>query len=927
MSDENSSLPETETAPPEATPEGTPPSPLANRLALMALVFIFGLIIPPIAGLVILKIIMYIGLMFEQGEDGLAWVSLFYLFGVYALVIAAGASGAIIPGILLLVRDRFPRLQQIQAPLIGVLIFWISAPFLFFGMEPELERYFKQHATLVKNIQMDDRETIGKMLREKPGLVNQKDEETGDTPLMAAVGKGDVSLLRKLLDSGADPNIKGPCRTYGHGCTPLHNSADQGKREICELLLDHGVDINARSGSGQTALSMGNPFVMETLLLRGADPNIPDDQGTAPLHKAVRSGNLEMARLLLENGADPNLKTAEWDGASPLLLAADLPASEDMIALLLASGADPNCREDRGKTPLHHAAQRSNQAAIDLLLQAGADPDLADRAGRNFLFELLKSGDPDVFKAVLPRAVTRGAGLDGTDDYDKMTLLHVAAKAKRADAVKLLLKQGADPSVTDKTGRNFLFYLLDSADPDTFRLALAKAISRGVDINEKVGDSGETLLHLAAKSGRPEIVKVLLQKGSDANAIDARNQQTALHYAAESGNEEIVKLLLAFKADPNARDERRLTPLFRALDRGQTNAALALIAGKADPQLIIWKNRNFANWRCDRESCKETQKEVMRLHPEIKPPPPEPYKNYDCPPCGAVGDHDFPTLKKFVAQNPDSANKQSTDGSTPLLFAVMQGDTPMVEFLIAHGAEVNHQNQSHNFPLLVATRKNDLAMMEILLKNGADTGALNEWGFTPLHFTAYKEDQAEAAELLLKHGAKVDASNKKCNGWTPLLNAAREGAVKTAAVLLQHGADREARTTNGGGRTPLALAAQYGQKDFVALMIEKGADMNARDSLGRSPLHLCVTNSFKAPPEEIAEVVRLLAARGADLNARDKEGKTPLHLAVINNHKDMVELLCSLGADRSIADQVRKTPLDYAKSMELDEIKAVLKKK
>ncbi len=419
MSDESSPLPEAQAAPPETPPAETPPagpppppSPLANRLALMALVFIFGLIIPPIAGLVILRVIMFIGLMFEQGEDGLAWVSLFYLFGVYALVIAAGASGAIIPGILLLVRNRFPRLRQIQAPLIGVLIFWISAPFLFFGMEPELERYFKEHATLVSSIKMDDRETIGKMLREKPALANQRDEETGATPLMAAVGKGDVSLVQKLLDSGADPNARGTCSMHGFGCTPLHHAAEQGKREICEILLDHGVDINAQSGSGQTALNMANPFVAETLLARGADPNIPDLQGTAPLHKAVRSGNLELARLLLQKGADPNLKTAEGNGATPLLIAADLLDSEDIIALLLDSGADPNCRGNYDRTPLHYAAKKSNQAAIDLLLKGGADPGLADGSGCNFLFDLFKSGDPEVFNAVLPRAVARGAGLD-----------------------------------------------------------------------------------------------------------------------------------------------------------------------------------------------------------------------------------------------------------------------------------------------------------------------------------------------------------------------------------------------------------------------------------------------------------------------------------------------------------------------------------
>ena len=96
---------------------------------------------------------------------------------------------------------------------------------------------------------------------------------------------GDINEVRRLLESGANPNIKDP--TYDEDAwTPLLYASSYGFYEVSNLLLDYG-----------------------------ADPNIPDDWGQTPLMWASYKGHEEIVRLLLESGADPNIKDDDGDNA------------------------------------------------------------------------------------------------------------------------------------------------------------------------------------------------------------------------------------------------------------------------------------------------------------------------------------------------------------------------------------------------------------------------------------------------------------------------------------------------------------------------------------------------------------------------------------------------------------------------------------
>lgn len=158
----------------------------------------------------------------------------------------------------------------------------------------------------------------------------------------AATGKVDrvAVLLARPGGLAADPGL---AKTYApDGFTPLGLAAFFGQREVVELLLQQGADVNAvsRNVSGYTALTGavagGHREIVATLLAHGARADHRYGPGYTPLHEAAASGKLEIARLLLDHGADPNAHTD--DGKTPLALAVE-KKQEKTDALLRQHGA------------------------------------------------------------------------------------------------------------------------------------------------------------------------------------------------------------------------------------------------------------------------------------------------------------------------------------------------------------------------------------------------------------------------------------------------------------------------------------------------------------------------------------------------------------------------------------------------------------
>jgi cytohesin len=146
--------------------------------------------------------------------------------------------------------------------------------------------------------------------------------------------RGQKDVAEVLLDKGAEVNARSK-----DDLTPLHIAAGTGQLLVMNLLLRAGGEIEARDNKGRTALHFsaitGNKSVAERLLAVGAELEVRTPNGGTPLHWAVGTGHSNVAEFLLSKGADVNAQ--DNDGDTPLWVA--YMKRHDLMPMLRKWGA------------------------------------------------------------------------------------------------------------------------------------------------------------------------------------------------------------------------------------------------------------------------------------------------------------------------------------------------------------------------------------------------------------------------------------------------------------------------------------------------------------------------------------------------------------------------------------------------------------
>jgi ankyrin repeat protein len=704
------------------------------------------------------------------------------------------------------------------------------------------------------------------------------------------------------------------------------------------------------------AVRRGDVQEVARLLAAGADPNVKDLYGDAPLHIAAEQCRADLAELLLRHGADPNAKNVR--GETPLHRAV-WERCGAVVELLLRHGADPNARDADGETPLHRAVSVGDVALVELLLKHGADPNARDKEGWT---PLHRAGSVELVELLLRYGADPNARTDAG-----VTLLHSAAISGNVKLAEILLSRGVDPNAraTDgatplhiATGMLHIYSQEEVCHPDFVRLLL----SYGADLNMRDGD-GHTPLYYAARNGCVEVVKMLLTAGAapDADAVaeaagrcrfdvldlfpDVSAAAGALLRRCGGGGVEYLcrrgvlhPLLCAAAADDavaveeflkqgvdlGVRDLLGRTVLHIAAELCRTNAAKTLLTHGADPNARDAEGATPLH-RAVAVGCVEVAELLLSrgADPNVRD------KDGYTPLFILAGDsRESVDLAAVLLDHGADPNVVDYQGRTPLFHVAERLHINLFYLLLSRGARAT---------LREAALIGDVYLAEDLLKQGADPDKRDADGRTPLHYAFWASEggwrcHVEVAELLLRHGAYPDIRDG--DGHTPLYYAAQSVCLDGVLLLPKHGAvvypevldvvtsleeSREILKLRGVVKrlaergvlsmcnetceTPLHNLHKYDY--YKQLWLIEFGDPNVRDRHGRTPLHYAIM--LDGP-------LRLLLDHGADPNARDKEGKTPLHYAVAHGRSDAVKLLLEYGAevDEELAEALRLTPLHLA---------------
>ena len=390
------------------------------------------------------------------------------------------------------------------------------------------------------------------------------------TEYIEAVHKGDANRVKSLLADNDELLEFIDAPWFAFDAPAIVFAAASGNRELIQVLLDAGADIDAKSSwwaGGTSALQHAagsmlayNRDLAEYLIERGA---------TIDAHAAAALDRVETLEALIRENPDV-VNAPGSDGMSPLHFAATPRIAE----LLLANGADINLRDrDHYGTPAQWTMRRRPEVCR-YLLEQGAEADVVlycamgdvERAKAEFQTnpELLnlrinvKSAKGYVIPTLESPQVQEvpGGHVYAYQVGPTMPLLEIALQSKQMAIVDLLIDLGYEINLRD-------WYMLVGQGPERFDELVKGFLAKGWDINalQKHRRGMWTPLHWVAQRGLTNGVACLLANGADPNVTDDKGQ-TPLHFIAQKGvGKNQAKLLIEHGADPNARDDAGQTPL------------------------------------------------------------------------------------------------------------------------------------------------------------------------------------------------------------------------------------------------------------------------------------------------------------------------------------------------------------------------------
>lgn len=596
---------------------------------------------------------------------------------------------------------------------------------------------------------------IVRLLLSTGHVVPDRKSAEGNTPLGLAAYKGSPSTVKVLLDAGVDIEAKssGIDRTYG-----LSNCLRK-KGDVNELTALHAWACNGRYGS--TLEEFVNTGIL--LLEAGCSPHARDTEGKIPLFRWSKFYNLEWAtafsKVLIERGQ-----------------------------------SDASARDNYGNTPLHSLTSRHTDAHIGFLLSGGGNFN-SHRTWDGQTPLMCTFGHwTDKKREDWHEFVEKYDVIPNAQSSDGKTVLHMAlaSDAWTVSKVKHWLEAGADPTIEDSRGQNCLFNLKLSKDAEVAEDTLIDLLEdAGVDLNAR-DHEGRNVPLAAIGWANLDVLEKLESYGFDLTATDHQGR-TALHILSSlsvshhsvsphdhQNRLEYLNFLLDTGLDPNTQDYAGNTMLHYAVKN--TGPFLRTARYLLDTALEVGAKASI---------CNHKGRSLLHIAAAL------PIERYDYHGCDSEKRLVYLLSPRFGLD----VNLADHDGITPLHFAATNADSRVSDLLSA----------------------------------GAYFGAVDHCKRTVLHYAARGGNSNALGlitKILVSNGLQALIDKPDHNGRTPLHDAVRSGVLESVEILLAAFSDPNAR--DFGGKTCFHIVSECNEERHL-MELQRSSQQQYQGDRNRYP--------------------------------------------------------------------------------------------
>jgi ankyrin repeat protein len=523
----------------------------------------------------------------------------------------------------------------------------------------------------------------------------------------------------------------------------------------------------------------------------------------------------------LDNGIDIEIENNNKETA---IFYATQSKSSAVLQLLVENKININHTNIYIRTALQDAVISANNRVVNYLIQNTTSLQNCDIHGNNLIFDAVANGSMDIIRKI---GAIKEININQINN-DGDTIMHKESVFRDNDLAILLMELGANPTIADRNGKSFLFYII-SRGIESLEI-IEKAIRLGFNIHIKSYQNTtlliESINHFLntsedkkeLKISHLEMIEELIRLGINVDSLD-NNNENAFFLATRSENKELINILLEkSKINMNHENINGKTVLFILALKGIRNNNLINLYMEKGSRADI--ENKFG------KSLIEILIEII-LYIENKKIMDEKYIDL------LNDDAEYPTVLENILRNSEINMNNLNSKGEPLFFdSILNFNFKLFKLLRSKNININAKDKNGNniiFRLmdynnknLIPDKKLYLNTIKSLINSGINIDTKNNEGLTILHL-AVAEKCEYTVRLLLEMRADCFATDNK--GRTIMHTCVWKNTSRYFK-LINHYNKEIINTPDSFGIRPINYAAFMGKKDLLIQMLDAGAMVN-----------------------------------------------------------------------------------------------------